>query len=590
MPGALRFNIGGSTADHLYRTTNLPSASAFTIMAWARVRVSAVSPNFNTFIRAGVNGAGNMVLIGEAGGRLVIYNGAGNNGSTFLLGQWVHVALTQSALTGTTLLGYLNGVLDISAAALSFTLGSLSLGNSFTNDPLDGDIGPFKAFSRVLGPEEIAAEMMYALPVNTQGCISCLPWPRHWESLDAFGFLSSDRSNVLDPYTDWSGQQSDWTQAGTIVPEIGPPVRWAPPVRLVTYRGVKTPAAVGGTTYSYTMAGGLSSGGVSPASVKKVPRPAGGLQSGGAALAFGRRVVVAAGGLQSGGASTVFVRRVVVPIGGVQSGGLAPLRRTMILYPSGGLQSGGLAPAWHRMVLYPAGGVVSGGGALSAKFQIHVPSGGLLTGGHAQARILFVPRPAGGLQSSGAGIVVLKKRIIAAGGLISGGVASTQFARVHIVTGGVSSGGASAITMRYAPHPTGGLVSGGAAFVTFRGVYVFVGSGGLQSSGAAHVSRRFAPPVPIGGVVTGGLVPAVKRYGYTGGGGFTSAGAALLRAIRSSVGVGGVQSGGAASSQYIFGGTIPAAFMGRVFIFPHFTGRVAAMPQLDGRITIDPDR
>lgn len=268
------------------------------------------------------------------------------------------------------------------------------------------------------------------------------------------------------------------------------------------------------------------------------------------------------GGVSTSGAGVVSLAKRIVSAGGVSSGGIAAARVSYV-------------PA------APTGGVTTSGTASTKSTRAHMMTGGVQTGGSAPAKQTRAIIMAGGVTSSGAAVVRLAKAIAMSGGVTTGGNATGIFARGHIMTGGVSTGGSATLSRRYGWSSSGGVTTGGQAGIVFQGVFTVIMSGGVQTGGTAAARVSYRPPLPTGGVSTGGAGVASRVYGVRGVGGVTTAGAAVLSSVRRPTMAGGVQTGGQAFAQYIFGGTVLAAWAATFRARPLLDVRLTMRPQLE---------
>lgn len=221
----LSARLGRSGASSLTRLTNLVDSTNYTAMCWVRITTLA---SWMGFIQ--IDGTTNYYQLGPNadGSTLNIQvSGLGGGGSTLVAGRWYHVALTSSASTGSTTFAYLNGLLDITAGSVSFTTAKIWFGNTSGGDPLDGNIAAIKVWNRTMTSGEIAAELPYAMPVNWAGLNCCYPMASGWDV--ASSGLVIPRGTV-SRWADVSGVLgNDFTEAGTIDTDNGPPILFAPP-------------------------------------------------------------------------------------------------------------------------------------------------------------------------------------------------------------------------------------------------------------------------------------------------------------------------------------------------------------------------
>lgn len=227
-----RFGRAGAEA-YIRRQTNLPPQTAFTIMAWVRIRGDGSgfgggnTPNFFNFTD-NANTASYGVLLNDASYTLALWNNSSAaTGSTLTSGRWYHIAITVNGTSGNNFLCYLNGVLNITHTAASLaTLQSLLFASDLSHEWTDCSISALKIYNRVLTKGEINAEMPFALPVNRGGLNSCYPIPSGWDVLPIG--IAYPRSTIKR-FADWSGLgNNEFTETGTIDTELGPPILFAP--------------------------------------------------------------------------------------------------------------------------------------------------------------------------------------------------------------------------------------------------------------------------------------------------------------------------------------------------------------------------
>jgi hypothetical protein len=156
-----------------------------------------------------------------------LYAGGDNAGSALTVGTWYHLAYTHAGTGAGNLLGYVNGVLDITAAGMSnATLGTASrlwFLNDADAEPLNGCVAAIKVYNGVLTAAEIAVEMRSFRPVRTAGLILWAP---------CVDRVKAD--NLID-----LSQTVNLTETGTaIAVEDGPPIPWGG-----TYEDDAVPAA-----------------------------------------------------------------------------------------------------------------------------------------------------------------------------------------------------------------------------------------------------------------------------------------------------------------------------------------------------------
>lgn len=137
-------------------------------------------------------------------------------------------------------------------------------------------------------------------------------------------------------------------------------------------------------------------------------------------------------------------------------------------------------------------------------------------------------------------------------GIVSGG----GRIYIYVASGGLQSGGAALVSKTKVSLASGGLQSGGAAQTGFiRIVGICLASGGLQSGGSAAVAivKAF---LASGGLQSGGAAAIAKEKAFLATGGLQSGGTALIAKVKAFLASGGLQSGGAADTIFVWGGVV----------------------------------
>ena len=222
MPNAMMLRTA-ATYSGLKRTVNCPSRTAFTAMAWMRP-TSASNYLYGPVLSNDGGGSEQCyeIYYDYTSSKLVIWNTSdGYTGSASItINNWYHVTMIGSA---TELLGYLNGVLDVTAATYSMTPTTLFFGSDSWaeagNAVCQGMLSCFKVWDRVLSVDEIKAEMYFAMPVSCVGLNSCYPMPNRQDLLSAG--VPPMRANS-DPLADWSGNGLNLTRFNDVVVGPGP--------------------------------------------------------------------------------------------------------------------------------------------------------------------------------------------------------------------------------------------------------------------------------------------------------------------------------------------------------------------------------
>lgn len=218
---AVRLNASG---EYYRRTTNLPSTTAFTWMAWVYpITISGTNTFFSidngtSFIDCYLNGDFFRVFSSGVG------QGTGSGVAT---ATWYHLAITCSGTGANTLKVYLNGVEDISQAGASFSPSHIIFGdyNTSGGGPFDGRLAAVKMWDAALSGAEVAAEKDFYEPQRTTNK-HAVYWMR----------------NTAEAVTDTSGNGYTLTAVGTASDEDGPPGVTEPssglaiPVAMAQYR------------------------------------------------------------------------------------------------------------------------------------------------------------------------------------------------------------------------------------------------------------------------------------------------------------------------------------------------------------------
>lgn len=236
MPNSIRFGRPNASHYGLSRTTNLPSYTAFSIMAWVKVNnTTPISALF--FHGSGINTA--FVLLSWQG-RLQLYNNGqvgAFNGTALTAGRWYHVALVNTGAGTNNLFAFLNGKTDSFATASTGSAGRVQIGAdllSGATDWLDGNVAALKIYNRALLEDGVAAEMPFATPVSWRDLNSCYPIPSQQDLLAS----RAPHRGALTRWADYSGYASEFTEnASTFDTELGPPgLKWAPANSPFAYR------------------------------------------------------------------------------------------------------------------------------------------------------------------------------------------------------------------------------------------------------------------------------------------------------------------------------------------------------------------
>lgn len=215
---AVRFP--GTAGALLSRTAAVPSVTSYTQMVWGYA-VSVPAATQRCFCGFGAPGA--PYVFNEIGpntntNRLRLYSGSGtaawDSTTPFTMTTWYHVALTCAGTGVGQLLGYVNGVLEMTGQSGTVQTGAVvSCGGMPDGDNLVGRIAAFKMWSSVLTAAQIQQEMQSYVPVHTATLALWSPLLTHTDVAEYTG-------------------TGTWTVGGTLATEDGPPIAWStrPPV------------------------------------------------------------------------------------------------------------------------------------------------------------------------------------------------------------------------------------------------------------------------------------------------------------------------------------------------------------------------
>ena len=207
---SVRFdNVG----DELYRTTDLPSVTSFTMMGWFRY-ISATN-EYSSFMRYGdaTTSDGYNVLRccgGAADNELFIWTGAGIvSGGKISPGTWYHLALTVSGTGPGDVKLYRDGVLVRTVNGNpNVTPERLSIGNDAHHEWLHGDAAAVKVYRTAFTQAEIVKEMGQFAPVRL-------------DELDSWYALQTAESAPID----FSGRDRTLVSTGALATSpVGPPI------------------------------------------------------------------------------------------------------------------------------------------------------------------------------------------------------------------------------------------------------------------------------------------------------------------------------------------------------------------------------
>ena len=210
---ATRFDASG---DMLTRTASLPSSDAITLMAWFQIVTDR--NNFSTFFQFGHATADTSVYqlqTAADGTTLNLWNGSSTSSSgaqNLAVGTWYHLAMVNSAQTGTGLFAYVNGVQNLSGTSRNtgqIPSSKLWIGNSIASEWLNGRVAAFKFYGAALTAQEILQEMWTYRPQRMANLIG-------WHPL----------LNTVSEFTKDFYSGTDLTAGGTLTAEDGPPITW----------------------------------------------------------------------------------------------------------------------------------------------------------------------------------------------------------------------------------------------------------------------------------------------------------------------------------------------------------------------------
>ena len=214
---AVRLN--GNAANYLTRSSSVINPNNnYSYCFWGYL--ISDQNNYSVFVSLGESGGNNHDGIAtDADGttlRMFVNTIGGNgvNGSALTVGVWYHIGVVRSSATSCVV--YLNGVLDIThtndVTSRSWTALVNRVGVQ-SNDtfPLNGRVAALKMWDTNLTEAEIQQEMRQFLPFRTNNLHTWTPF--------------TDTSTGTD-FLDYSGNARNWTEAGSVTSEDGPPIPW----------------------------------------------------------------------------------------------------------------------------------------------------------------------------------------------------------------------------------------------------------------------------------------------------------------------------------------------------------------------------
>jgi hypothetical protein len=216
---ALRFGSSGSS--NLARTTNLPSATNYTIAGWFMYRGTGQSDNWNTIFAYGSSGTNNYNFLyckaGSTSPGFNVYGDApGTVGGNYLLtaDKWYYIAMIRNSASS-WLRGYYVPVDNAFALEYSYVAGpstpstSLRIGNNAAWDEWANQrLFNVMVWGTALTEAELLAQRWSFRPVVQNSNLN--GWYPMWSQ--------SDRNK------DFSGNGNDWTETGTLANEDPAPV------------------------------------------------------------------------------------------------------------------------------------------------------------------------------------------------------------------------------------------------------------------------------------------------------------------------------------------------------------------------------
>lgn len=205
-----------ASADRLERTTDLPTITSFTYMAWIYISVDRNA--YSCFLSYGSDDSGAYYYIGTRGDGITLITWNGNSeeiGTGLSVGTWVHICMTVAGTGVGDFLGYLNGALDITSDGRAANPSeTLQIANDRSNEFLNGRAFAVKCWSgAALTADEIRREMWSIVPQRYANLYEW--WP-----------LFPGSAERLRGY---SGNGRDWIEGGTLVDEDSAPVPWGIP-------------------------------------------------------------------------------------------------------------------------------------------------------------------------------------------------------------------------------------------------------------------------------------------------------------------------------------------------------------------------
>lgn len=452
---AVRFD---AAADRLVRTASLPDFNAaYTICAWiypvtlpgSGVYAHVFGINRNTTTNCDV-----LYIKGQASTQ-VITNGVDNGsyfeqvGATDLsVSTWYFVAyIRTSNANSQTYLGTLTTAAVTQASANTTSVSGraaatrMEAGAQLTTniDRFDGRIANIQVYTRALSLSDLIQEQWKYQPASTTNLVL-------WTPLLASGSVND--------YLDYSGNARDWTTAGTLTSEDGPPLRWGGPRRRLVI-----PVAAGGPTqYPLDVTGGLT-----PAATlgKQVGKGVTGALT--PAATVGKRAGSNPAGSLTPTGTLVRLKVALLSI----SGALTP--SATLVKQAGKVLAGSLTPAASlgKRASKGLAGSVTPAGALSALKVALLSLGGTLTPAGALGKRVGIPR-VGALTP--AGTVAKRAAKTMAGSLTSSGTLVRL--KVALLSLGGTLTPAGTLTKRVGSSLAGAITPSGALSLSSTSTFV----------------------------------------------------------------------------------------------------------------------
>lgn len=206
----------------LSRTTSLPSATSFTITAWARITSFATDTGIFGLGDNGTGTAWKNACIGKPSWDNYFYvtsdgGAASITGLTPATNTWYFFALSVAASGASNLKGYIGSassgnLATVSGTADSFTPTGMVVGKDlYWNVVFPGQVAAIKIWNAALTAEELEKERFFYSPIRTANLHLWCP------CVD-----SAIANNIVD----LSGNAKNFTQTGTPSVADGPPISW----------------------------------------------------------------------------------------------------------------------------------------------------------------------------------------------------------------------------------------------------------------------------------------------------------------------------------------------------------------------------